>query len=105
MDQVIELAVSRALMAAALVERALHDSGPWTFAWGDERFEVPAQRTITRDGVVFSAVFPEHCWLAEPEHRLILKCGGEIMLVREQHGIGDGAFEVTLRFRVEDSLV
>lgn len=53
----LDHAVSRAIKAAHLLERALHSAGTWTITIGTQT--VPANRTVLSDRIVFSALFPE----------------------------------------------
>jgi hypothetical protein len=53
----LEHAVSRAVMRARLMERALHSAGDWMISVGD--VVMPANRTILDDRIVFSAMFTE----------------------------------------------
>jgi hypothetical protein len=89
----LERIVSKAVYVAALLERALHDEGPWTITWGPH--EVEAERIVHDDGVTFSAVFPETCWIAPPEGSMALRCRGEVASVRAVDHPGDVAFAVT----------
>ena len=89
----LERTVSQHLFVAALLERALHDEGPWTMSWGP--VEVPAERTVHDSGVLFEATFPEACWLTRPEPCIVLRCRGEIAGLRSVADPGDAAFAVT----------
>ena len=53
----LDHAVSRAIMKARLMERALHSTGTWTITVGSQT--MPANRTVLDDRIVFSALFPE----------------------------------------------
>lgn len=53
----LEHAVSRAVMKARLVERALHSDGEWTIQI--DGTTATANRTILDDRIVFSALFTE----------------------------------------------
>jgi hypothetical protein len=53
----LELAISRAVLRARLMETALHSPESWTITVGD--LAVPANRTVLDDRVVFSAMFTE----------------------------------------------
>jgi hypothetical protein len=66
----IDLAVSRAVTRIHALERAVHDSGHWTMELAGR--VVPAQRTITEDGVSFVATFP-----ADAHGIAVLLVGGE----------------------------
>lgn len=89
----LEQIVSRAVYSAALLERAVHDRGPWTMKWGP--LEVVAKRTVHPGGVSFEAVFPEACWIAPPEPNITLLCRGEFVAMRAVAHPGDTAFAVT----------
>lgn len=75
-----------------LLEKALHDPGPWAFAWGP--FVVPAEREVTATGVVLRGDYPDHCYLATPGNVVALLCDGEVVGAKEIDHPGDGAFEV-----------
>lgn len=92
----IELHAAQALFAARMLEAAVHDKGPWTFRWGG--IEVPAERTVSADGVTFVGRFPEVCWLRRPTDGLLLLCDGKVMGMRrvdEDEHPGDTGFCVT----------
>jgi hypothetical protein len=89
----LEQIVSRAVYSAALLERAVHDRGPWTMKWGP--IEVVATRTTHEGGVRFEAVFPEACWLARPEPNITLLCRGKFAAMRAVEHPGDAQFAVT----------
>lgn len=92
----IDLDVAQALFAARMLEAAAHDPGPWTFDWGG--IEVPAERTVTDEGVVFVGRFPDVCWLRRPTEGLVLRCKGAVMGMRrvdEDEHPGDTGFTIT----------
>lgn len=92
----IELHAAQALFAARMLEAAVHDAGPWTFRWGG--IEVPAERTLTDEGVVFTGRFPDVCWLRRPTDGLTILCDGTVMGMRrveETEHPGDTAFVIT----------
>ena len=89
---VLDFAVAQAVYRARQMERALHDPGPWTMAWGPHT--VPASRLVGEDRIVFLAHFPEHCFLVEPDPTLRLFCAGEELGSRRIEFPGDGAFMV-----------
>lgn len=90
----LELDAAQALFAARMLEAAVHDPGPWTFCWGG--IEVPAEKTFTSAGVVFTGEFPDFCYLTRPEGGLLLRCQGTIMGIRrlDQDDPGDTGFTV-----------
>ncbi len=85
--------VSRAVYSATLLERAVHDRGPWTMKWGP--IEVVATRTKHESGVRFEATFPEACWIARPEPCITLLCRGEFAAMRTVDHPGDTQFAVS----------
>lgn len=91
----IELDAAQALFAARMLEAAVHHPGPWTFKWGG--VEIPATKTFTDRGVVFSGVFPNVCWLRRPTDGLLLLCDGTVMGMRrmDDDNPGDTAFEIS----------
>lgn len=79
--------VAQIAYRARLLERALHDAGPWTIRCetGLDILEMPAQRYPLSDGVGFRAEFPaliemdgtfHLCWKGEP-------CSTKAMKIRE----------------------
>jgi hypothetical protein len=89
----LERLASHAVYSAALLERAVHDRGPWTMRWGP--IEVVAKRTVHEGGVSFEAVFPEACWITRPEPNVTLLCRGKFAAMRAVEHPGDTAFAVT----------
>lgn len=92
----IELDAAQALFAARLLEAAVHHPGPWAFRWGD--IEVPAEKVLTEDGVLFTGRFPEICYLERPEGGLSLLCEGTVLAIRPPDDFehpGDTGFLVT----------
>lgn len=92
----IELDAAQALFAARMLEMAVHHKGPWTFKWGE--IEIPAERTVTIDGVVFTGQFPDVCYLKRPEGSLLLLCEGVFVGMRSPEEFehpGDTGFTVT----------
>jgi hypothetical protein len=99
-DTNLDLTVAQAVFTTKVLERALHDDGPWTLSWGP--FEVPVTRELDGLGVTFRADFPEFCHLEPPYPVALLKSGGEAVAAKTIEYPGDGAFTVewTLRARV-----
>jgi hypothetical protein len=89
---VLDFAVASAVYRARQIERALHDSGPWTMTWGPH--EVPACRLVGESSIKFLGHFPEHCFLVAPDPALTLKCRGEVVGTRAIEFPGDGEFGV-----------
>lgn len=94
----LEMVVSRAIYTVHAFERALHDAGPWTMAWGP--YTQPARRTIHPDGVSFSAEFPESCWITRPDTNITLYCRDEVNAIRAIEYPGDTAFAVVWNLSV-----
>lgn len=69
----LDLIVARALAHWRLIERALHDDGPWQMRYAG--VTVPAQRYVMGHQVTFAADFPPLCPLGEPVISLL--CAGE----------------------------
>jgi hypothetical protein len=67
----IEIAVSRAVTRIHALERAVHDSGPWTMDL--DGLIVPAQRIVGEHGVRFLAHFPQNF----SDRPIILRSGEE----------------------------
>lgn len=88
----VEESSARALFAVRAFEAALHSRSEWSMRWGAMR--VPAERVFTERGVVFSAVFPDACWLERPDEGVLLLCGEEVMGVRRMDHPGDVMFIV-----------
>lgn len=91
--QPLDERVAQSLYVATRFEQALHDEGPWTMTWGPHVVE--AVRTIEADGVSFTAVFPEACYLNRPEPNVALRCRGEVVAIRVIEHPGDAAFAIT----------
>lgn len=52
----LDTLVAGAVADARLLERSLHDHGPWSVRWADTT--VPAERQVGATSVAFSASFP-----------------------------------------------
>lgn len=74
----LELAVSRALMWARVIESALHDPGPWTFRTATGT--TPAHRLVDREGaeIVFTGIA-----LPSPDGLVELCSGGAMVSLAE----------------------
>lgn len=88
----LDTLAARAVYAARLLERAIHSPGPWKISWGP--FTVDAVRAIHDDRVVFSAEFPDACFIEQPASTATLLDAGEVVSVREVAFPGDGAFSM-----------
>lgn len=89
----LDLIASRLVLAARLLERALHDDGPWSMAYGP--LVAPARREVDEGGVRLVADFAPHCWLARPDPVVELRCRGVVVNARPVEDPGDGAFSVS----------
>ena len=99
MGEALDALAARAVYTAVLFERAVHDPGPWTVTWGPHTAE--AEREITDEGVVFTATFPETCYLQPPEPNAVLRCDGHVMAIRPIQFPGDVAFAITWAIRAK----
>jgi hypothetical protein len=88
--QTLDEAVAQAVFTARLLERALHDSGPWALEYGGQR--LPAHKVFCGDHIHFRALLPQQCWLAAPDGVMSLLAGGETVSVRPFTHVGDGGF-------------
>ncbi len=77
----LDIAVARAVMLARQIERALHDSGPWSIRV--DGITYPAVRWITENQVQFRVHMPDVCWLDDDTERMVdLLCSGEVVGTR-----------------------
>ena len=88
----LDSTVAQVVFVARVLEKAVHSEGTWTMAWGPH--EVPAVRVLTDDGVLFSADFPEACYLEQIDSPLVLLLDGETVTVRSMEHPGDTGFTV-----------
>lgn len=87
----LDLAAARAVMQARLLERAVHDPGPWTMEYGG--ILMPTSRFLLPDRAIFVAHLPEHCWLRAPES-LTLHCRGELVASKVIEHPGDESCQI-----------
>ena len=91
----LDISVARAVALAKNLERAVHDSGPWTMERSG--LSVPAVRFVAEDRVVFRAEFPDVCWLDDEEAVLFLKSRDQyVMSMTQEHFDGAHMIEWTL---------
>lgn len=88
----LDTLVARAVHAARLLERAVHDPGPWAMEYAGQVF--PADRVIHADHVHIVATMPAQCWLGDPESPLSLLIDGEVVAVRRIPHPGDSAADL-----------
>lgn len=88
----LDARVAQAVFNARLLEDALHDNGPWTMQWGPH--EVPAHRVVRDRGVIFTASFPDSCYLERPPTIVTLRLRGEDRAIKHITDPGDGRFLV-----------
>lgn len=74
----LDTLVAGVVADAWLLERSLHDPGPWSVRWAG--VEVPAERRLGERSVTFSAAFPPEHPGADEYAELL--CGGEMVQVR-----------------------
>lgn len=86
----LDLLVAEAVFRVRLIERALHDAGPWSIRYGGQ--DAPAVRMIAADRVIFRAHFPGVCWISDPDETATLLCGGESVSIRPIEPPQDGEF-------------
>lgn len=98
----IDTLVATAVFRARLIERALHDAGPWSIGYADQ--VLPAERIIEDDRIVFRAVLPRQCWVVPPDSRLVLRSGEDVVAVREIEHLGDGGFVLDWVLSVEERI-
>lgn len=98
----LDLVVAQAVRRVRILECAVHDRGPWYLKWGPHYVE--AQRTLTATSVVFSATFPESCYLVRPQ-TLELYCRDELVSVRALTDPGDIEFDVAWELAVEETVL
>ena len=97
-------AAAHGLRTARLLECAVHDEGPWEMAYNG--ITVPADRMVHGSGVLFSATFPEVCWISVPEDTTAyLLCRGEVMALRQIDHPGDCAFAACWSLDTSERLV
>lgn len=80
----LELLASRLAFRARLLERALHDAGPWCVVSEGWRYE--ASRQVLDDGVVFKATIPTP---AGRPFTIALACGSDEVSYRDIDVAGD----------------
>jgi|SRR5882757_1606314 len=98
----LELAAARAVAQAKLLERALHDPGPWEIQVNDVRMLAVKVKTPNR--VIFLAYFPPMCWVDPPEVAWLV-CRGEEMACRQIVAPGEGAHEIEWSLGLDEGLV
>lgn len=86
----LDLAVSRAITMVHILERALHDPGPWSLRINGSF--APAERRVEQDRVVFSAEFPCVERVDGATMALSLFCDHDLVAIRNVH-IGPDANE------------
>lgn len=94
-----DIAISRLLYVAHLMERAVHETQGWTIEWGPHT--VPAQRVLTDAGVRFEATFPEICYLTPMPPNATLRFNGETVAIRALDHPGDCAFALSWALDLE----
>jgi hypothetical protein len=88
----LDFALAQAGHRVRLFERALHDSGPWSFTYCG--LDIPASRFIGPDRIVFVGHLPDLCWIHPPTGLLGLVCGDDELAARAIDPPGDGASQI-----------
>jgi hypothetical protein len=90
----VDLGVARLVYEAHVLERAVHDPGPWELGCG--HYRVKAWRVLHNDSVTFEAMFVASERMRWP---LELYCNGELLLTRpwDDEVIGRGVVKVRWR--------
>jgi hypothetical protein len=86
----LDLAVSRAITMVHILERALHDQGPWLLQLDGTL--VAAERSVERDRVVFTGEFPAMRAAQDGSSSLLLYCGEDLVLARQIGRSGEEPF-------------
>ena len=86
----LDLAISRAITMARVLERALHDQGFWSMELRGVR--VQAAREVREDRVVFRAEFPPMEAAQSPISLLTLYCDDDEVLSRTMSFKGGESF-------------
>lgn len=92
MAEALDFLVAQTVQRARLIERALHDNGPWEISYG--KISVGACKAVLDDRVVFLARLPETCWLVKPDPVISLLCRGQVVAVKVIEHPGDGAVDI-----------
>src|SRR5256885_636880 len=95
----LDFIAAQAVARAKLLERAVHDAGPWEIEINGLR--VPALRMTTVSRVIFLADFPEVCWVIPPE-AAFLYCRGDLIASREIIAPAEGAHQIEWTIGLED---
>jgi hypothetical protein len=98
--RVIDLTAARAVHKARVLERGIHDRGPWQIEVGGV-FE-DAFHVICRSRVVLIATFPDSCWLTTPD-AVNLYCQGEMVDSKPLEIPAEGSFRVQWNLVAEES--
>jgi hypothetical protein len=93
----LDLAISRTLAVAALLERALHSSAPWFIEIGTVR--VRAVRHVHDSGVMFTA-----CYESAPADAdsVVLYEGDEMVSARPFSDSGEGEFCIEWKLNIAE---
>jgi hypothetical protein len=97
----LDQAVAQAVHAARLLERALHDPGPWSFDYSGQVFE--AERIVHASHIHIRGTLPSQCWVTEPDGMLSLMVDGVVVAVRPLPHPGDGEHVIEWTLGVRES--
>ncbi len=87
----LDFMAAKAVARAKMLERAVHDPGPWQIEVQGMR--MPATKVRTPSRVLFLAYFPDICWIDPPEVAW-LYCGGQLMGSQDIVAPAEGAHTV-----------
>lgn len=96
----LDTAVSRAVHRARLLERALHDDGPWAIEYGGQ--SLPASKVYCASHIHLQAQIPTQCWIVDPDGIAVLTLRGEPQSVQQIGIVGDGGHDIDWILHAED---
>ena len=102
MSQLIDLTAARLVHQARVLERAVHDRGPWEIEIGGIRED--AYHIICPSRVILIATFPGVCWVESPD-TVNLYCRGEMVDSKRIDPPTDGVFRLEWNLVAEPSAV
>lgn len=95
----LDIAVARAVARAKLLERAVHDSGPWEIEINGMRF--PAVKVKSDVRVLFLTHIPQMCFVTAPEFAQ-LYCRGELVGSRQIITPLEGSYSIQWALSVDE---
>ena len=94
----LDFVAAQAVARAKMLERAVHDHGPWEIEVHGLR--VAATRVRTPSRVIFLGWFPDLCWI-DPPDLAFLYCRGELVGSQRIIAPGEGAHTVEWTIGIE----